>query len=196
MSMIDKDMLNVFYHQMQEGAVIEADSNMLSFFHVLSQEALKITMKLNNEYHTPEEIIVLFSELIGKEVDKSFTLFPPFYTDCGKNIHIGKNVFINSCCKFQDQGGISIGDGSLLGHNVIIATLNHMQEPSRRQSLLPKPVVIGNNVWIGASVTILPGVTIGDNAIIGAGSVVTKDIPANSVAVGSPCKVIKSIKGE
>lgn len=194
--MIDKDMLNVFYHQMQEGAVIEADSNMLSFFHVLSQEALKITMKLNNEYHTPEEIIVLFSELIGKEVDKSFTLFPPFYTDCGKNIHIGKNVFINSCCKFQDQGGISIGDGSLLGHNVIIATLNHMQEPSRRQSLLPKPVVIGNNVWIGASVTILPGVTIGDNAIIGAGSVVTKDIPANSVAVGSPCKVIKSIKGE
>lgn len=194
--MIDKDMLNVFYHQMQEGAVIEADSNMLSFFHVLSQEALKITMKLNNEYHTPEEIIVLFSELIGKEVDKSFTLFPPFYTDCGKNIHIGKNVFINSCCKFQDQGGISIGDGSLLGHNVVIATLNHMQEPSRRQSLLPKPVVIGNNVWIGASVTILPGVTIGDNAIIGAGSVVTKDIPANSVAVGSPCKVIKSIKGE
>ena len=191
---IHEDMMNAFYQHMKEGRIIEAGSDMFSLFHVLSQEALKITMKLNSSYHTPEEIRKLFSELIGKEVDSSFTIFPPFYTDCGKNITLGKNIFINSCCKFQDQGGIIIGDNCLIGHNCIITTLNHMQEPSRRNSLVPKPVVLGKNVWIGASVTITPGVTIGDNTIIGAGSVVTKDIPANVIAVGSPCKVIKYIE--
>ena len=83
----------------------------------LSQEAIKITMEINNKYHTPEEIRELFSELTGKEVDESFRLFPPFTTDCGKNITLGKNVFINSGCRFQDQGGITIDSGVLIGHN-------------------------------------------------------------------------------
>ncbi len=183
-----------FYEHMKEGRVVEPASLMAYVFNRLAQEAIKITTELNNKYHTPEEIVEIFSELTGKEIDKSFRLFPPFYTDCGKNIKIGKNVFINSGCKFQDQGGITIGDGCLIGHNVIITTLNHVEEPSKRQSILPKSVTIGKNVWIGANVTIVPGVTIGDNAIIGAGSVVVRDIPANTVAVGNPCKVKKHIK--
>ena len=159
----------------------------------LSQEAMKITAEINNKYHEPQELRELFSKLIDKEVDDSFRLFPPFTTDCGKNITLGKGVFINSGCRFQDQGGLSIGDGALIGHNVIIATLNHDLNPEKRQCLIPSPVKIGANVWIGSGSIILPGVTIGENSVIGAGSVVTKDIPANVVAVGSPARVIKSI---
>lgn len=185
-----------FYRYMSEGKIVEAGSEMALSFDEMSQEALKITSELNNKYHTPEQIVKIFSKLTGKNIDKSFRLFPPFHTDCGKNITLGKNVFINSGCKFQDQGGITIGDGCLIGHNVIITTLNHLTEPSRRHSLQPKPVKIGKNVWLGANVTIIPGVTIGDNAIIGAGSIVVKDIPANTIAVGTPCKIIKHIESE
>ena len=102
-------------------------------------------------------------------------------------------MFINSGCRFQDQGGITIGDCSLIGHNVVIATLNHDLNPERRGSLIPSPVKIGSRVWIGAGAIILPGVTIGDNSVVGAGSVVTKNIPANTVAVGSPARVVKTI---
>jgi acetyltransferase-like isoleucine patch superfamily enzyme len=169
-------------------------SEMFIIFHKLAQEALQITSEINNKYNTPEQIVELFSKLTGTQVDKSFRCFPPFYTDCGKNIKIGKNVFINACCRFQDQGGIEIGDGSLIGHNTTIATLNHDFNPDKRANLHPSPVKIGKNVWIGSDSTILPGVEIGDGAIIGAGSIVTKSVPANSIAVGSPARVIKQIE--
>lgn len=169
-------------------------SEMFIIFHKLAQEALQITSEINNKYNTPEQIVELFSKLTGTQVDKSFRCFPPFYTDCGKNIKIGKNVFINACCRFQDQGGIEIGDGSLIGHNTTIATLNHDFNPDKRANLHPSPVKIGKNVWIGSDSTILPGVEIGDGAVIGAGSVVTKNVPANSIAVGSPARVIKQIE--
>ncbi len=169
-------------------------SEMFIIFHKLAQEALQITSEINNKYNTPEQIVELFSKLTGTQVDKSFRCFPPFYTDCGKNIKIGKNVFINACCRFQDQGGIEIGDGSLIGHNTTIATLNHDFNPDKRANLHPSPVKIGKNVWIGSDCTILPGVEIGDGAVIGAGSVVTKSVPANSIAVGSPARVIKQIE--
>ena len=133
------------------------------------------------------------SELTGADVDENFGLFPPFYTDCGKNIHLGKGIFINAGCKFQDQGGIYIGDGTLIGHNTVLATLNHGLLPEEWHDLIPKPIHIGRNVWIGSGSMVLSGVTIGDNAVIGAGSVVTKDIPENMIAVGSPAKVIRSI---
>lgn len=188
--------LEKFLKYMETGQKVEADSEICKMFHTASQDAIKITMELNNKYNSPQKIVEIFSELTGKKVDKSFRLFPPFFTDFGKNITLGKNVFINAGCKFQDQGGITIGDGCLIGHNVIITTLNHMPEPEKRQSLIPKPVKIGKNVWIGASVTIVPGVTIGDNAIIGAGSIVVDDVPANTVAVGTPCKVIKYVDSE
>lgn len=164
--------------------------------HRVSQEALKITSEINGSYHEPEELRRLFSKLIGKEVDESFALFPPFYTDCGKNITIGKNVFINMGCKFQDQGGIFIGDGTLIGHNVVLATLNHAMSPKERSTMIPAPIRIGENVWIGANATILSGVTIGDGAIIAAGAVVTKDVPKNTIVAGVPARVMREIDEE
>ncbi|MBQ9245973.1 sugar O-acetyltransferase [bacterium] len=192
--MIETTDIDNFRQVMSSGEHIEIGSDMFTMFHKLSQEALKITMELNLKYHTPEEIVDIFSELTGRNIDKSFRLFPPFYTDCGKNIRVGKNVFINACCKFQDQGGIEIGDGALIGHNTTIATLNHYENPQLRQNLIPKKVKIGKNVWIGSDCTILPGVIIGDGAIVGAGSVVTKNIPENSIAVGNPARVIRRIE--
>ena len=183
-----------FRELMQKGTYVEAGSEIFEAFHKYSQEALKITSEINGKYNSPEKIRELFSKLTESEIDESFGLFPPFYTDCGKNIKIGKNVFINACCRFQDQGGIEIGDGSLIGHNTTIATLNHDFNPLKRQNLTPSPVKIGKNVWIGSDCTILPGVEIGDSVIIGAGSVVTKSIPTNTIAVGNPARVIKEIE--
>lgn len=158
-----------------------------------SMEAMRITSEINGSFHTQEEIRDLMAELIGKDVEEGFRLFPPIYSDFGKNITLGKNVFINSCCCFQDQGGIEIGDGTFIGHHVVFATLNHDIDPRHRADIHPFPIHIGKNVWIGANVTVTPGVSIGDGAIIGAGAVVTKDIPANTVAAGVPAKVIKRI---
>ena len=129
-------------------------------------------------------------------MDDTFTLFPPFHTDCGKNIAVGKNVFINSGCKFQDQGGIVIDDGALIGHNVVLATLNHSLAVRDRQDLIPGPIRIGKNAWIGSNVTILPGVTVGDGAVVAAGAVVTKDVPAYTVAGGVPARVLRPLTEE
>ncbi len=188
--------LNEFLDKLNNGETIKGGSAEHQFMHKVSQDALRITAELNGAYHTPEEVRKLFSELIGKDVDESFGLFPPFYSDCGKNITIGKNVFINSGCRFQDQGGITIGDGALIGHNVVLATLNHDFSPNNRSTLHPAPIVIGKNVWIGSNATVVPGVTIGDGAIIAAGSVVTKDVPENAVAAGVPAKVVKYLEEE
>lgn len=182
-----------FIEKMNEGTEVVANSPLHKVMHRLSQEALRITMELNNSYHTQEEIIALMSELTGHKVDKTFSMFPPFYTDCGKNTVFGKRVFVNSGCRFQDQGGIVIGDDVLVGHNCVIATLNHNPDPEQRGNLIPEPVKIGNKVWIGANVTILPGVTIGDGAILAAGAVVTKNVAPRTVVGGVPAKFIKSV---
>lgn len=182
-----------FIKSMNDGTEVVANSPLHQVMHRLSQEALRITMELNNSYHTHEEIITLMSELTGSQVDESFNMFPPFYTDCGKNTIFGKRVFVNSGCRFQDQGGIVIGDDVLVGHNCVIATLNHNQDPDQRGNLLPQPVRIGNKVWIGANVTILPGVTIGEGAILAAGAVVTKDVAPRTIVGGVPAKLLKSI---
>ena len=185
-----------YLEEMKPGCVVAGGSEAHQVMHEMSQSALKITMEMNNKYHTHEEIVQLMSELTGKKVDESFGMFPPFYTDCGRNIHLGKNVFINAGCKFQDQGGIYIGDGSLIGHNAVLATINHMEDPALRAGMIFHPIQIGKNVWLGANVTVLPGVTIGDGAIIAAGAVVTKDVPANMIAAGIPAKVIREVKEE
>ncbi len=179
---------------LNRGEAVDGGSEAHRVMHAVSQEALKLTAELNGSYHTPEEIRELFSRLIGRPVDETFAMFPPFYTDCGKNIRVGKNVFINSGCRFQDQGGITIGDGVLIGHNVVLATLNHDIDPRKRSTMHPAPIVIGKNVWIGANSTIVPGVTIGDGAVIAAGAVVTKDVPANVIVGGVPAKIIKKIE--
>ena len=169
------------------------DQAYIDLMRFYSREARKLTMEINTKYHEPDELAELFSGLIGKPVGEGFALFPPFYTDFGRNITVGKNVFINSDCKFQDQGGIFIDDGALIGHGVVLATLNHDLDPAKRQQLYPAPIHIGENVWIGANATILQGVTIGDGAVVAAGAVVHRDVPANTVVGGVPAKVIKTI---
>lgn len=161
-----------------------------------SRQAQKLTCDLNYTYHDFDEIREIFSELIGEKVDDEFRLFPPFFTDFGKNIHLGKNVFINAGCKFQDQGGIFIGDNVLIGHNVVMATLNHNEDVKKRGNLIPAPINIGNDVWIGSNTTILSGVSVGDGAIIAAGAVVTKDVKAKTIVGGVPAKYIRDIRQE
>ena len=185
-----KELLKIF----NEGSELEMDEDAAEACNYYSQEAQKITCEINYEYHNLDEIRQLFSKLIDKEVSEDFRVFPPFTTDFGKNIHIGKNVFINSGCRFQDQGGIYIGDNVLIGHNVVLATLNHNENPQKRGNLIPSPIIIGNDVWIGSSVTVIPGVTIGDGAIIAAGAVVTKDIAKNTVVGGIPARYIRDVK--
>ena len=185
--------LKQFIDYLNSGKTVKANSEEHLYMHKVSQEALRITSKLNNSYQTPENIVKIFSELIGKPIDPSFAMFPPFYTDCGKNITVGKRVFINSGCRFQDQGGITIKDDALIGHNAVLATLNHGFLPDDRKDITPSPIVIGKNVWLGANVTVLPGVTVGDNSILAAGAVVSQDVPPNTVVGGVPAKFIKRI---
>ena len=186
--------LKEFLVELNSGAPVKAGGEVHRYMHLVSQEALKVTARINGSYHTPEELRELFSELTGQQVDESFALFPPFHTDCGKNIQVGKRVFINMGCKFQDQGGIVIGDDTLIGHNVVLATLNHEMSPEDRGTMIPAPIHIGSRVWIGANATVLPGVTVGDGAVIAAGAVVTKDVPRNTVVGGIPARVIRTIK--
>ena len=156
-------------------------------------EAQKILFKLNTAYHEEQEVRDLFSKLIGNQVHETFQLRPPFYTDFGRNIRVGKNVFINYCCTFMDRGGIILEDNVLIGPKVNLITINHPLEPSKRHSTISKPIVIKENAWIGAGATVMPGVTIGKNSVIAAASVVTKDVPEYVVVAGIPAKVLKSI---
>lgn len=174
-------------------SISSQESELISLLHQCAYEAQRITMKLNNSFHSQAEIVDLFCELTGQQVDPSFVCFPPFYTDFGKNIHVGKNVFFNTGCSFQDRGGIYIGDNSFIGMNVTIATLNHGLDIKTRDTTYPDAVKIGRNVWIGSNVTLLPGITIHDDSVIGAGAVVTKDVPERSIYAGVPAKFIKNI---
>ena len=186
--------LQQYLDHMNAGKPAEAGSEELAYSGHLMQEALRITAEINCGYHTPDELQKLFSELTGQPADPTLGLVPPFYTDCGKNIRIGRNVFINTGCTMQDQGGITIGDDALLGHHATLVTLNHDLDPEKRAGLLPAPIRIGNKVWLGANVTVLPGVTIGDGAVIAAGAVVTRDVEAYTIAGGVPARFIKRIE--
>ena len=185
-----KDVIGGFREGTEKNAERDAYAN------ELFQEAVRIGMELNTKYHTPEELREIMGRLIGKQVDRSFRMFPPFYTDFGKNITIGKDVFINSGCHFQDQGGIEIGDGALIGHNVVLATINHDLNPKENRKNHYAAIKIGAHVWIGSNATVLPGVTIGDYAVVAAGAVVTRDVSAMTVVGGVPARVLKTIQEE
>ena len=161
--------------------------------HAAAARAQRYTSRINGGSCSQKKLRKLFFALTGQEEEESFCLFPPLYTDFGQNIRVGKRVFVNEGCCFQDQGGITIGDGCLIGHQVVMATLDHVQDPDRRADMIPAPIVLGKNVWVGAHATILAGVTVGDNAVIAAGAVVTKDVPENTVVGGVPARVLKKI---
>ena len=183
--------LNDFLEAVKTGEPLDTEE-IHQFMDRMSGEARRITFRLNSAYRTPGEVRAVLSELFGYKVPDTFRVFPPSYTDFGKNIHVGEGVFINACCHFQDHGGVTIGDGCQIGHNVVFATLNHFIEAEKRKMTYSAPIVLGKNVWVGSNATILQGVTIGDNAVVGAGAVVTKDVPANTVVGGVPAKFIKS----
>ena len=153
----------------------------------------KMLMKEFNET-SAEEIekrFELMEQIFGKKV--GVWIEPPLYFCYGRHISIGDGCYINFNCNFVDDGQITIGERVMFGPAVTIATVGHPINPKMREYMYTDPVTIGNDCWIGGNVTICPGVTIGDNTVIGAGSVVTKDIPANCVAAGNPCRVIREI---
>lgn len=186
--------LEEFRAYMAQRRPILPGSEIQQFMSALCRETRRQTAELNSGYHEPEEIGRLFAAIIGREPGEGFSLFPPFYTDFGKNITVGDHVFLNACCRFQDQGGITIGDGTLIGHGVTLATLNHDENPERRAVLYPAPIQIGRRVWIGSGATVLPGVTIGDGAIVAAGAVVTRDVPPETVVAGVPARLLRPIR--
>ncbi len=170
------------------------DPEVLAAMRACIQDTRRLLFEMNSVWHEDEkEITELFARITAKPVGENVRIETPFYTDFGKNITVGSNVFINAGCKFQDQGGIVIGDGAFIGHNVVLATLDHDMNPEKRHLLHPAPIRIGNRVWIGANAVVTKGVTIGDNSIIAAGAVVTHDIPANVVAAGIPARVRRTL---
>jgi acetyltransferase-like isoleucine patch superfamily enzyme len=160
-----------------------------------TKRAMAITAALNRlTFSDADEIRTLFSQLIGKKVDESFLLIPPFYTAGGDEIRVGLNVFVNQNCTFYDLGGLDIADDVMIGPNVSIITAGHPLEPSQRRAItIGKPIVIERNVWIATGSTIIGGVTVGENSVVAAGSVVTKDVPPNTLVGGNPARVIRSI---
>jgi len=178
----------------QSGETIPLNDPEYPLLFKVIQKAIRTTAKLNSLVTDDmQEINSVFSELIGKKVDDTFFIIPPFYSDFGENINIGKNVFINHACTFMDRGGITLEDNVLIGPKVNLITTNHPINPAERRATISNPIVIKKGAWIGVGATILPGVTIGENSIVAAGAVVSKDVPDNVIIGGIPAKFIKSI---
>lgn len=190
-NLIDKE--KSLIESMTNGEILTSSSPEFALMCKISTKTRKELAKLNSKWYNDTKLQELFAKITKTTINKTLRLTLPFYSDFGRNIHLGKNVFINACCHFQDQGGIFIGDNALIGHACVFATLNHDFEPAKRADLYPKSIHIGNDVWIGANSTILGGVNIGDGAIIAAGSVVNKNVPSRCIVAGVPAKVIKKI---
>ena len=158
-------------------------------------ETHRLTAEMNAGYRDHETLIRYLSEITGETVDTSVNLFPPFYSDFGRNIHLGKRVFFDAACQLQDQGGIYIGNDVLIGHQTVLATIDHDLNPYSRRNHYA-PIHIGDRVWIGAGVVITGGVSIGEGAVVAAGAVVTRDVPAFSIVGGVPAKVIRFLTEE
>lgn len=184
---------DIFERLLNGETILPDDSQMYRLW----EEAFAVKVLLNrmNNSSNPDEITDILSQILDKKV-QDFAVFTPIYINYGKNINIGKNVFINFDCTFLALGGITIEDDVLIGPKVNLITESHPLNPKERKGLIGKPILIKKNAWIGANATILLGVTIGENAIVAAGAVVSKDVPDNTIIGGIPAKIIKEITND
>lgn len=182
------------FERMRAGELIRLDDPDYPQVYAAIMRAFRITGELNSANHDADETRRILSRLTGAEIDVSTTVMPPFYTDFGQFTTFGQNVFVNFGCSFMDRGGITIEDGALIGPQVQLITENHAERPEDRAYVYSRPIYIRCKAWIGAGATVLPGVTIGANAIVGAGSVVTKDVPDDTIVAGIPARVVRRIK--
>ncbi|EIK8301822.1 sugar O-acetyltransferase [Listeria monocytogenes] len=174
------------------GQEILQGSDLLDEIHKVKQNNEQLIIELNTKYHSKKEVIKYLSDITGKPVDPSVDVSLPFYSDFGKHITFGKNIFINLNVTFVDLGGITIEDSVLIGPGARLVTVNHLVSPKKRRGLRVAPICVKKNAWIGANATILSGVTIGENAIVAADATVTRDVPANVIVAGSqPNKFVK-----
>ncbi|MBI3719233.1 MAG: sugar O-acetyltransferase [Sphingobacteriales bacterium] len=180
------------FERMLAGGIIPNDDPQMPEVWDLVDRTISLSAALNTSTNS-DEVRERLIEITGNPIDKSTTVFIPFYTNFGRHTKLGKNVFINHACSFLDLGGITIEDDVMIGPRVNIVTENHPLDPSKRRSLDLKSVLIKKNAWIGANATILPGVTIGENSVVAAGAVVNKNVPPNVIVGGVPAKIIKSI---
>jgi len=185
------DKIDIF-ERLRNGETILSNDSQGYRMREASYNTKTLLMKMNNSAD-PAEIRNLLSQITDTTIDDSVAVFTPLYINYGKHTKIGKNVFINFNCTFLDLGGITIEDDVLIGPNVSILSEGHPVSPECRHSLVPKSIHIKKNAWIGAGATILQGVTIGENAIVAAGAVVSKDVPDNVIVGGIPAKFIKDI---
>jgi acetyltransferase-like isoleucine patch superfamily enzyme len=178
---------------MQAGEPLRKEAPEYPRFVEAVARTISLVTQMNASAHDVEEVRKRLGEITGTEIDASTTIFPPFYTNFGRFIRLGKNVFINHACSFLDLCPITIEDDVMIGPKVNLITENHPLEPGDRKTVLLKPIVVKRNAWIGAGATILPGVTIGENAVVAAGAVVSRDVPPNSIVAGIPAKVVKMV---
>ncbi len=179
--------------QLRTGEPFRKDDPLYTHFSEIVARTIRLCVAMNAQATELDQVRSRLSDIIGTAIDPSTTIFPPFHTNFGRFIRLGKNVFINHACSFLDIGGITIEDDVQIGPHVNLTSENHPLDPADRKTLLLQPVIIRRNAWIGAGATILPGITIGENAIVAAGSVVSRDVPPNTVVAGVPARVVKTL---
>ncbi|AEB30993.1 putative acetyltransferase, isoleucine patch superfamily [Carnobacterium sp. 17-4] len=161
--------------------------------HEQKVENERLVMELNTGYHTPTEVRTSLEKITGQSIDSSVTVSLPFYTDFGKHISFGKDIFINQNVTFVDLGGVFLEDNVLIGPGARLITVNHLVDPAKRRGIIVDSIRIKENAWIGANATVLAGVTVGKNAIVAADATVTKDVPDNVIVAGTPARITKEI---
>ena len=181
------------FERLKAGEPLRKDDPQYDQFQAVVSRTIRLCVDMNASVSEIDEVRQRLSAITGQEIDASTAIFPPFYTNFGRFIELGKHVFINHACSFLDIGGITIEDDVQIGPKVNLITENHPLDPADRKTVILKPIVIRRNAWLGAAVTVLPGVTIGENAIVAAGAVVNRDVPPNTVVAGIPARVVKEL---
>lgn len=183
---------NDVFERLKNGETIMPNDSQAFKLKEASYATKKLLIEMNRS-SDPAAIRALLGRITGAEIDASVDVFTPLYINYGKHIKIGKNVFINFDCTFLDLGGITIEDNVFIAPKVSLLSEGHPLKASNRHALITGSIHIKNNAWLGANATILPGVTVGENAVVAAGAVVSRDVPDNTVVGGIPAKILKTI---